>query len=47
MIIHIYNNSVYLSTKKCLHKLFKSYKTDFICNFKNRILKKETYFIIK
>ena len=45
--MHACNNSVYLSTKKCSHELFKSYEANFTYDSESRILKKKTSLIIE
>ncbi len=47
MMMFTYNNNVHTSIKKTLHKLLKKYTASFAKTSENKVLKKETFLIIK
>ena len=47
MTAFAYNNSVHSNIDRAFNKLFKSYVADFANGFKNKLIKKKTFLIIK
>ena len=47
MTVFAYNNSVHVNTGKISHELLKDYITNFVNAFKNKVLKRKTFLIIK
>ena len=47
MTAFVYNNNVHSNIDRAFNKLFKNYVADFANEFENRLIKRETLFIIE